>query len=503
MSRSGILIRKYAILCHRWMGVVFCVLFAAWFLSGIVLMYWEFPVVAGHERLAHLPPLDASRIQVPPEQAFQKLDTAMAPSQVWISMLGNRPVYRFQYGRSQRLVYADNGDVLPFVSNGLGLYLAAAWLGQAPGPALATAIAEPDQWTVYPEIRRAGPFWKYSWPNGEDVYVSQSSGEIVQHTTRSSRLGAWLGAIPHWLYFTPLRRNTAAWRAAVIGLSGGGILATIFGLVAGVWLYSPSKRYRFPNGRSSIPYAGQKHWHTMLGLIFGLFALTWIFSGMLSMNPLQWSPDSATSEPARALRGQPWSASPFMARQPREALAKAPQIRAKELELAFIAGEPVYLATEAADRTMMIPVAGDPSIEVDPLRITRAMTIAGPGLTIAETRRVTQYEPYYIDRHHAKPLPVLFVRLNDREQSIYYVDLRTAQVVESYDGRSRLNRWLYHGLHSMDLPWLYRNRPAWDITVLTLMIGGNALCITSLVIGWRRVRKKIRMHRINVAMATR
>jgi len=68
--------------------------------------------------------------------------------------------------------------------------------------------------------------------------------------------------------------------------------------------------------------------------------------------------------------------------------------------------------------------------------------------------------------------------------------------VDSYDRRSRLARWLYHGLHSMDLPWLYRNRPAWDITVLTLMAGGTFLCITSVVIGWRRLRQKMRQRKL-------
>jgi hypothetical protein len=63
--------------------------------------------------------------------------------------------------------------------------------------------------------------------------------------------------------------------------------------------------------------------------------------------------------------------------------------------------------------------------------------------------------------------------------------------VEGYVTGSRWSRWLYHGLHSFDLPWLYRHRPAWDIAVLTLMLGGTSLCVTSLVIAWRRLRRKL------------
>jgi hypothetical protein len=89
------------------------------------------------------------------------------------------------------------------------------------------------------------------------------------------------------------------------------------------------------------------------------------------------------------------------------------------------------------------------------------------------------------------PLPVIFVRLDDEEHSMYFIDPKTAQVVESYNSHSRWNRWLYHGLHSINIPWLYRNRPAWDIVVLALLIGGTALCVTSLMLAWRVVRRTL------------
>jgi hypothetical protein len=83
---------------------------------------------------------------------------------------------------------------------------------------------------------------------------------------------------------------------------------------------------------------------------------------------------------------------------------------------------------------------------------------------------------------------IIQVQLNDAERSIYYVDPRTARIVKSYRSLSRWDRWIYHGFHSIDLPWLYRHRPAWDLVVLTLLGGGTALCFTSLVIGWRVLR---------------
>src|SRR5262249_60656247 len=142
-------------------------------------------------------------------------------------------------------------------------------------------------------------------------------------------------------------------------------------------------------------------------------------------------------------------------------------------------------------RSVVIPVGRTPTPELDRQRTIDAVTNAAHPYPLVETRMVEEYESYYIDRHHEKPLPVLFVRVGDPAGSMHYIDLRTGRVVESYVRLSRWNRWLYHGLHSIDLPWLYRYRPAWDILVLTLMLGGTALSVTSVVIGWRRLRRKV------------
>jgi hypothetical protein len=56
---------------------------------------------------------------------------------------------------------------------------------------------------------------------------------------------------------------------------------------------------------------------------------------------------------------------------------------------------------------------------------------------------------------------------------------------------TRLNRWLYHGLHSLDFPFLYYRRPLWDIVVITLSIGGVLLTIASVAPAWRRLRRHV------------
>jgi hypothetical protein len=74
----------------------------------------------------------------------------------------------------------------------------------------------------------------------------------------------------------------------------------------------------------------------------------------------------------------------------------------------------------------------------------------------------------------------------------YYIDPKTARIVGSYNSSAWVSRWLYNGLHSLNFPWLYNYRPLWDIVVITFMVGGTALCVTSLILAWRVLGRKLR-----------
>jgi hypothetical protein len=429
---------------HRWLGLFFCALFAMWFLSGMVLAYWDYPEVTDRDRLAHAQVIDPSRVGVSPDQAYASLGLDAPPSDARMLMFDGRPAYRFD----DTLVYADNGRPQRDFPPELTLRIASAWSRQPSATAAMTVLDEPDQWTVGGEFGALRPLAKYSWPNGGDVYVSEVTGEVVQSTTRASRLGAYFGAIPHWLYFLPLRENGRLWSRIVIWASGIGAATALLGLVIGVWVSLPSKR---------IPYAGQKRRHAFLGLIFGAFACTWAFSGMLSMEPFSFSagPQEMGGRIDRALHNGGFKSL-------EQALAEAGP-GAKELDFR--------------------------EFPRDPGRILSAVRKAVEPQTISEFRMVTEYEAYYLDRHQQHPLPALFLRLNDLHGSMFYIDPRTARIVEAYDSASRWNRWLYHGLHSLDLPWLYRHRPAWDIAILALLAGGAWLSVTSLIMGWQLLRR--------------
>jgi hypothetical protein len=493
------MLKRSAIFVHRWLGVALCLVFLLWFPSGIGMMYWGYPEVSADDRLARAPALDRATIQLSPAEAYARLDpSAPPPGQARLSMFDGRPVYRFRAGRSGATVFADTGEERGDVSMDMVARIAAAWTKQPASRARVDEVTEVDQWTLQTNIGNVQPLWKYTWPNGEQVYVSQASGEVVQYTTRASRLGAYAGPITHWFYFTPLRKHGLQWSKVVIWSSGIGTFAAILGIVVGVWMYSPRKRYRYDGAPTGIPYRGQKRWHMVLGLIFGVATATWAFSGMLSMEPFPLSGGDESNDPRAEIVGRIQQSlrsrmnfEAFAAKDPRDALAQLANLQVKELEWTTVAGEPVYMATLGNGDTRIVPVEGQPVRELDhEALIDFIRKVAGPD-GIADARVLDQYDAYYLDRRRERPLPVILVRIEDAEQTRLYIDPKTARLVGGYRASDWMTRWAYHGLHSLDFPWLYNYRPAWDIVVIAFMLGGTALCVTSLVLAWRVLGRKL------------
>lgn len=476
MSPTRKWIRKWTMLSHRWSGIFFSLLFFVWFFSGIVMMYAGYPRVGPAERIEHAPAIAAGKVKYSPVEAWRRSGLSALPRRAQLQMLGDRPLYRFTVSGKPAAVWADNGEPLRSVGQNLAFRVASGWM-KVPPTRFEGYLTEPDQWTVPGGTQSLGPLWKFSWTSGEEIYVSSKTGEVAQFTTRASRIGAYFGAIPHWIYFTPLRRDQMLWSKAVIWLSAAGTLMSVLGMIAGLWLYSPSRKYRFPDGPSPIPYSGMKRWHLILGLIFGLVTCTWIFSGLMSMSPMPAL--TRNRAPVLSIRDRDIDLASFRESPPADVLKNVPPVR--DMEMISLAGRPFYLTPD-----QILPLRGQPFSAF----ASRDLLQSVPG-EIAELRTVYEYETYYVDRHGRKPLPVFYVRWKDQADAGYYLDPRTALVVQSVSAGARWNRWLYHGLHSLDLPWLYRYRPLWDVIVLGLMAGGTALCLTSLVIGWRVLKRKL------------
>ena len=102
-----------------------------------------------------------------------------------------------------------------------------------------------------------------------------------------------------------------------------------------------------------------------------------------------------------------------------------------------------------------------------------------------------QYDAYYYDRNRRLSLPVLRVRYNDPQRTWLYFDPKRGAIARKEERLTRLNRWLYHGFHSLDFPFLYYRRPLWDVVVIALSLGGLVLSATTLTASWRRLRRSV------------
>ncbi len=121
-----------------------------------------------------------------------------------------------------------------------------------------------------------------------------------------------------------------------------------------------------------------------------------------------------------------------------------------------------------------------------------AALAAMPGVDVEDSTWLEDYDAYYYDRRGTRPLPVLRVRFDDPQQTWLYLDPGRGAIVLKEERLTRLNRWLYHGLHSLDFPFLYAKRPLWDIVVILLSVGGIVLSVTTVSQSWRRLRRHAR-----------
>ena len=451
-------------------------------------MYCDYPVVSEQSRLNHLSPLEKNAVRISPADAAARAGISQ-PEEARLSSILSRPVYRFRSSDRIAVVYADSGEVFQGFQEWQARQIGAAWTDLHPEDArLETRqIQEDDQWTVQQHYRIYRPLWKFSWPDGEATYVSDVSGEVVQYTTRHSRLGAYFGAIPHWIYITQLRRKAATWSRVVIVISSAGTIATFLGLLLGLWMYSLTKRHRFSGLPSHIPYSGQQRWHVILGLTFGFVTFTWILSGMFSMDPIRWPENLVEGKIEQGLVGANWNGSDF-ARVAYALSALEQHLKPREVILTYLAGKPTYLALKTPSDTAILADDGVVKSLLDQQTLEPIMAQAAQPYSVIESRLLTRYDAYYFDRKNQLRLPALFVRLNDPQRSILYLDLYSGRVARCYGRWERLDRWLYEGLHDFDLPWLYSYRPLWDIIVIFCLSGGAWQSVTSIIIAARRVR---------------
>jgi hypothetical protein len=504
------LLRRTLILLHRYLGIPLSALFVLWFVTGIAMMYvGGMPALDPSARLERLPALDLAAVRLTPAEAAARAERGFG--QARLTTVLDRPAYRFDSRYGSATVFADDGSPLAAIDVEQAKGVAARFLNtQQQSISHLATVDRPDQWTLL--LGRELPLYKLGVADGAgtQVYVSPEAAEVRLVTTQRTRALAWIATIPHWFYITPLRVNQPAWYWTVVIASGIGCVLAALGIVVGVVQLFGGRPARFIGTRR---YAGGMWWHQVLGLVFGVFALTWVFSGLLSMEPFDWTNAEGLRIGEQTLAGGPLELERFPAFDAvgwKDALSDG---QLKELEFRRVADHPYYLARFAANDAELDPrrerlhqpyqVGGRAQPQhrlIDastlaphaepfaPEALLGRLTAAAGGAHAVAHEVLREYDSYYYSRGRQAPLPVLRVKFDDPLETWVYVDTELGQVVATIHRLNRLERWLYNGLHSLDFGFWYDKRPLWDIGMIGLSLGALAMSAIGLWFGVRRVK---------------
>lgn len=478
--------RRWLYVVHRWIGIGTCLLFAMWFISGVVMMYVAFPQFTETERWAALPPIAWNKVEVSPDRAMAAAALTRYPRDLRLAMLNAEPVYRLLgWDGERKTISAVDGRAVDHVTSEQALAVArhhpnAVW------PELKDTV-ERDQWSVTARFDPLRPLYLVSLgdPDGTELYISSRNGEIALDTTRTERVWNWLGSIPHWIYPTVLRKDGATWRLVVLWISGVCMVVAVTGFWIGI--LGVRLRRRYSNG-AVTPYRGWMAWHHIAGLIGGVFVMTWMFSGWLSLNPGDLFAGRGTAREAAVRYGSsegPHIPADFLSRPS----SGEPRLAAVEARFVWLGGTPLVVLTgRDGGRRTLDPATGI-VVSLSEDRIFEAARLIMPNAAMTMRQRLEAPDAYWYSHHQQRAIPVLRAGFDDDAHTWFHIDPTTGDILGRTDDSRRTYRWLFNALHSFDFALLLRYRPAWDAVVWLLSLPGLIVSVSGVVIGWRRLRQ--------------
>lgn len=452
---------RWLVVTHRYVGVVMGLLMLLWFASGVVMLFVHWPEVSDDERAAGLSPIAWGQCC-----RFGDVQDVRQVTAATVEDLAGRPVLRMD-GETLDLA---TGQAVHRISPAEAAVVAVAYArahGIVGRPRPPQAV-ERDQWTVTGYFNKRRPFYLFRFDDaaGTAIYVSAPTGAVSQVVTAREKVLNWLGPIPHWLYFEGLRADTRLWTQVVIWTSIVGTFLTVTGLYLGVVAWRPWRDRRL------TPFRGWMAWHHLTGLAAGLLTLTWVASGLVSMNPwgfLEGAPDARHER----LSG-------FVSfGDVRQAVlaAKAGDVAARQIGLAPLGGR-VYLMADG----VRLDAAGKPA----PLVQAELAAAARRMGAVARQGMISQEDDYYFGHHEPVALPAYRVEMADGVR--FYLDPASGAVMARVDGAARGYRWLFEAPHRLDFIRGLDRGAGWATAVTLLLVLAGAGVATGVWLGWRRVR---------------
>lgn len=467
------------VLTHRWFGIGFCLLFAMWFATGIVMHFVPFPSLTEAERFAGLAPVVREEVRITVANAVAASGVGDA-TRVRLIQRADGPVYIVSGPSHSRVVTASGGADASVTSSDAALAIArdhARSRGLDASRAGIIARADYDQWSVPNGFDRHRPLFRVALgdADGTEVYVSSVTGEIVQDTTRNERGWNLVGSVLHWIYPTVLRSSWSLWDRVVWTLSLLALIAAVLGAALG------AVRVRIRRGQVSSPYRGWHALHHIIGLAAASFVLTWIFSGWLSMDHGRlFSRGELSSAEAGVMNASPdWRAAASLDERPISPSAREVEwfafngIIYRRERIGFGGQTLVKAGDTPRDRQTGFLSAG----ETQELTMRLASGCSVPSV-LAENDD-------YPAQSSVPGAPVYRSRCGDLW---FDIDGGDGRVLQRLDASRRAYRWFYGALHTLDFPVLVAHPRLRDVLIVGLCALGFVFSLTGIVIGWRRLR---------------
>lgn len=476
---------RFILLTHRYLAVATGLLMTLWCLSGFVMMYQAMPELSNQERLDGLQTLvldDCCELGDFAPHDATPLDNFR------IEMLSGEPVLRISAGADTQVISLTSGQPLtplsePAIAQIAGLFARGNTIHGSP---VVHGVIEMDQWTVQ-SARRNQPVWHVSFDDaaGTDIYINGRTGEVFQQTNRRERVLARLGAIPHWLYPTILRQNGALWTTVVIWTSILGTFLAATGLSVGITRLGRNRKRK----ALASPFEGWWYWHHVSGLVFGVLLLTWVFSGLMTMNPWGALSGSDGGDYRSGLTGSvQWSdlrqfLSALDAGQAQlptadEVVQITPAVFQHQLYLMAI--------TRSGEQYRLDHLGQSAPLNTEAIE----QAVANLDAPVIASTLMFDEDQYYYGHKREVDLPVFRVIVDDAEHTRLYINTETG-AVRVIGSNGRWSRWIRTGLHDLDFPVL-RIRPVWDIVVILLLTGVTLVCATGTWMALRRIRRDFR-----------
>jgi len=475
---------RYLILWHRWLGIVACLLFMLWFVTGLVLHFVHFPELNAEEKYNGLAPIDIQSVKLSLYDATHALPQFDRITKARLIMSANRPMYIVTDDAHITAIYADTGKVLRTLSTDTALEIANLHATQRELDHANIAYAsleDVDQWTVSNDLDAYRPLHRITLNNKQktELYVSDVTGEVVRDTNKLERGWNYVGSIIHWIYPTFLRKHWAVWNWLVWTVSFIALVAALSGIYLGLM------RLRWRHEKSISPYRGMHYLHHMGGIFISAFLLTYIFSGWLSMDHgLLFSNSSVSAMQRKVLAGGEIHWDQFNTVD--LSLAQG----AKQLDWVQLAGKPYVIATFHHAAQKILGQHGVAShFAYTQFKSEYIQLLDGSSCALPTA---VANNDAYASNHASTPLsstPLLRVVCNDKENTWFHIDSGNAQIVEVLNDSKRLYRWLYTGLHTLDFPALNQSPQLKTILVILFTVTGFIFSLTGVILSWRRLRQ--------------